>query len=122
MSRQGVQYAGEVEFLEVMITSPDGQSVRLDANSDITITEINVFEDMFRHSLTGNLLITDTKEFINKFPIVGQERLTMKIKTPSPEIKKEDIFEGEIFDFIERRFVINKVQSRDAIATGAQFY
>ena len=122
MSRQGVQYAGEVEFLEVMITSPDGQSVRLDANSDVTITEINVFEDMFRHSLTGNLLITDTKEFINKFPIVGQERLTMKIKTPSPEIKKEDILEGEIFDFIERRFVINKVQSRDAIATGAQFY
>ena len=41
MSRQGVQYAGEVEFLEVMITSPDGQSVRLDANSDVTITEIN---------------------------------------------------------------------------------
>ena len=41
---------------------------------------------MFRHSITGNLLITDTKEFINKFPIVGQERLTMKIKTPSPEI------------------------------------
>ena len=122
MSRQGVQYAGEVEFLEVMITSPDGQSVRLDANSDVTITEINVFEDMFRHSITGNLLITDTKEFINKFPIVGQERLTMKIKTPSPEIKKEDIFEGEIFDFIERRFVINKVQSRDGIATGAQFY
>jgi len=122
MSRQGVQYAGEVEFLEVMITSPDGQSVRLDANNDVTITEINVFEDMFRHSLTGNLLITDTKEFINKFPIVGQERLTMKIKTPSPEIKKEDIFEGEIFDFIERRFVINKVQSRDGIATGAQFY
>ena len=122
MSRQGVQYAGEVEFLEVMITSPDGQSVRLDANSDVTITEINVFEDMFRHSLTGNILITDTKEFINKFPIVGQERLTMKIKTPSPEIKKEDIFEGEIFDFIERRFVINKVQSRDGIATGAQFY
>ena len=122
MSRQGVQYAGEVEFLEVMITSPDGQSVRLDANNDVTITEINVFEDMFRHSLTGNLLITDTKEFINKFPIVGQERLTMKIKTPSPEIKKEDILEGEIFDFIERRFVINKVQSRDAIATGAQFY
>tara|TARA_Y100001970_G_scaffold275299_1_gene376350 strand:- start:19 stop:2001 length:1983 start_codon:yes stop_codon:yes gene_type:complete len=122
MSRQGVQYAGEVEFLEVMITSPDGQSVRLDANNDVTITEINVFEDMFRHSLTGNLLITDTKEFINKFPIVGQERLTMKIKTPSPEIKKEDIFEGEIFDFIERRFVINKVQSRDGIASGAQFY
>ena len=122
MSRQGVQYAGEVEFLEVMITSPDGQSVRLDANNDVTITEINVFEDMFRHSLTGNILITDTKEFINKFPIVGQERLTMKIKTPSPEIKKEDIFEGEIFDFIERRFVINKVQSRDGIATGAQFY
>ena len=44
---------------------------------------------IFSHSITGNLLITDTKEFINKFPIVGQERLTMKIKTPSPEIKKK---------------------------------
>ncbi len=122
MSRQGVQYAGEVEFLEVMITSPDGQSVRLDANNDITITEINVFEDMFRHALTGSLIITDTKEMINKFPIVGQERLTMKIKTPSPELKKEDLFEGEIFNFLQRRFVINKVQSRDAIASGAQVY
>ena len=122
MSGDGAQYAGEVEFLEVMITSPDGNTTRLDANNDITITEINVFEDMFRHAITGNILITDTKEFINKFPIVGQERLTMKIKTPSPNIKKEDLFEGEVLNFIERRFVINKVQSRDGIATGAQFY
>ena len=122
MSGDGAQYAGEVEFLEVMITSPDGNTTRLDANNDITITEINVFEDMFRHAITGNILITDTKEFINKFPIVGQERLTMKIKTPSPNIKKEDLFEGEVLNFIERRFVINKVQSRDAISSGAQFY
>ena len=60
----------------------------------MTITEINVFEDMFCH-FTGNLLITDTKEFI-MFP--RSRETTKKIKT-SPEIKKEDIFEGEIFDF-----------------------
>ena len=92
MSRQGVQYAGEVEFLEVMITSPDGQSVRLDANSDVTITEINVFEDLFRHSLTGNLLITDTKEFINKFPIVGQERLTILKPSLQEKHQKESLW------------------------------
>ena len=104
-TRQGVQFAGEVEFLEVMLTSPDGNSTRLDLNNDIVITEINIFEDLFRHAITGNILITDTKEFINKFPIVGQERLTMKVKTPSPKIKKEDILEGEVLDFTQRRFV-----------------
>ena len=122
MSREGIQYAGEVEFQEVMLTSPDGNTVRLDLNNDITITEINVFEDLFRHAITGNIVITDTKEFINKFPIVGQERLTIKIKTPSVDFKKEDLFEGEIFEFLERRFVVNKVQSRDGIASGAQVY
>ena len=122
MSREGIQYAGEVEFQEVMLTSPDGNTVRLDLNNDITITEINVFEDLFRHAITGNIVITDTKEFINKFPIVGQERLTIKIKTPSEDFKKEDLFEGEIFEFLERRFVVNKVQSRDGIASGAQVY
>ena len=91
MSREGIQYAGEVEFQEVMLTSPDGNTVRLDLNNDITITEINVFEDLFRHAITGNIVITDTKEFINKFPIVGQERLTIKIKTPSVDFKKEDL-------------------------------
>ena len=121
-TRQGVQFAGEVEFLEVMLTSPDGNSTRLDLNNDIVITEINIFEDLFRHAITGNILITDTKEFINKFPIVGQERLTMKVKTPSPKIKKEDILEGEVLDFTQRRFVVNKVQSRDAISSGAQFF
>ena len=38
MSGDGAQYAGEVEFLEVMITSPDGNTTRLDANNDIVIT------------------------------------------------------------------------------------
>ena len=67
MSRQGVQYAGEVEFLEVMITSPDGQSVRLDANSDVTITEINVFEDMFRHAITGIFLSQTLRNLLISF-------------------------------------------------------
>ena len=47
------------------------------------MNEINIFEDMFKSSITGSIIITDTNDIVNKVPIVGQEYLTLKYKTPT---------------------------------------
>ena len=116
--RQGVSYAGDFEVVHAMISSKNGQ-VRADLLTDVQITELNIFENMFRSAVTGSILITDTREVITKFPFMGQEILTLKVVTPSPLLKSNKL---DVFDFTETRFVINKVAVRTQIGSGAQLY
>ena len=93
--------------------------MRADLLTDVQITELNIFENMFRSAVTGSILITDTREVITKFPFMGQEILTLKVVTPSPLLKSNKL---DVFDFTETRFVINKVAVRTQIGFGAQLY
>ena len=94
---QGVQYAGEFIIEEAVLISPNG--LKTDILTDLALIEINIFEDIFRSSITGNILVGDTRNIISKLPIMGQEKLSLKIATPSLT-SKEDIF----FDLITRLF------------------
>ena len=117
MVRQGVSYAGEFELVHAMISSKDGK-VRADLLQDVQITELNIFENMYRSAITGSIIITDMREIITKFPFIGQEIFTLKIKTPSPLIKEKI----DIIDFTETRFIISNIALRGQIGSGAQVY
>ena len=41
--------------------------------------EINIFEDIWKNFITGNILIKDANNLFRNFPIIGQEYLRMKI-------------------------------------------
>ena len=45
MSKDGVQYAGEYQLLELRIMSPNGKLT--DLKTDMQIVEINLFESIF---------------------------------------------------------------------------
>ena len=120
----GVQISGEIQWIEGIITSPDGSTVA-DLREDVLLTEVVLFEHIFRSSISGTLVITDTMEILSKFPFMGQEILTLRFKTPSPQMNELNIARdniGDFLDFTTMRFIINKVPIRGAISNGAQTY
>ena len=111
---RGMQYEGEFEIKQAQIFSPDGEAT--DLLTDFQLIEINLFEDMFKSAITGNAIVIDTRDIISKIPLIGQERLSLKIATPSLT-KKEDII-----DFTENHFFVHKIAGRQEVSSGGQTY
>ena len=104
------QYAGEIHLEHLRLFSSEG--VRVDLSS--IVVEINLFEDIFSTSFTGNIIIVDTLNIIEKLPILGQEYIELKCSTPQTNPKKESV--------IEKRFVLHSIVARETISSGAQSY
>ena len=104
------QYAGEINLEYLRIFSSEG--VRADLSS--IVVEINLFEDIFSSAFTGNIIIVDTLNLIEKLPILGQEYIELKCSTPQENPTKESV--------IEKRFILHSIVARDNISTGAQSY
>ena len=114
MSRDVIQFTGEFRLEEALVTSPTGQVT--DLMTDLQIVEINLFESLIRNTISGSIIVVDTRNVVVKLPIVGQEDLSLKIVTPSLK-KKEDIL-----DFTENTFFIHKIAKREEVSVGAQTY
>ena len=96
----GVQYAGEYKLETCELISSAG------VVTDISgiIVEVNLFEDMFKPTLTGSILISDTNNLVDNMPIIGQEYISLKIITPG-------LTETEI-DFTENIFCVYELGGR----------
>ena len=111
---EGMQYAGEFQIKLAEVYSPNGEITNL--LTDVQLIEINMFEDMFKSSITGSIIVIDTRNIIETIPLIGQERLALKIVTPSLSAKKD------IIDFSENHFFIYKITSRTELNAGSQTY
>lgn len=76
---EGLQTAGDITIDELVLIRSDG------AEMDIRtlLGEFNLFEDMFKNGLYGNILLLDAGNFVSKFPIVGNEYIRVLMKTPT---------------------------------------
>jgi len=74
---------GGAEVLEItlksFLTGPDGTGVVVDLK-DI-YSEINIYEDLFNNTITGNIILIDSLNLLNKIPIIAQESITIRFKT-----------------------------------------
>ena len=114
MSRDAVQFAGEFGIEELKIASPSGGVA--DLLTDVLVIEINIFEDIFKSTISGTITMSDIRDVITLLPIQGQEELYMKLKTPSLTAKEDMI------DFTANPFIIHKVNMRREVSTGGQIY
>ena len=78
-SNDSLQKAGDVSIKSLKLLSATGALIDLD---DFFI-ELNLYEDMFAGSLYGDIVISDSRNLIEKLPITGEEFLVFKIITPS---------------------------------------
>ena len=83
---EGLQYAGEFQIKLAEIFSPNGEITNL--LTDFQLVEINIFEDIFKSSITGNVIVADTRNIIETIPKMK------KIKA----ILLKDIFKLDFFD------------------------
>ena len=110
----GLQYAGDFKIEKAQLISPSGSRTNL--LTDVHIVEINMFEDIFKNSIVGSIILADTKNVITQLPMMGQEFLRLKIATPTLTSKKN------IIDFSETSFAVQKINLRKEINIGGQVY
>jgi hypothetical protein len=79
IGEQGLQRAGEVRIEQLKLINASDEVIDLSE----FIVELNLYEDLFKNYLHGNLVLTDSRNIIDKYNIHGEEFLNIKLRTPS---------------------------------------
>ena len=98
---QGVQYAGEFDALELTLHSSSGVVVDLSKSA----MEVNLFEDVFKNSMSGSIITYDTENLIMNMPVIGQEFVTLRLKTPTLQDNQRESVDFTDHSFCAYRFI-----------------
>ena len=63
--------------------------------------ELNLFEDIYSDSVSGNILVVDTSNIISNYPVRGTEFLKIRIMSDVTSVIVDKIF--RIYEISERR-------------------
>jgi hypothetical protein len=74
-----IQYAGDYILADCKIVTQSG--LELDLKEQVA--SVNIYEDVFSNAISGDISILDTNNLLSVGPIVGQEKLLLKLATPS---------------------------------------
>ena len=104
------EYAGQFEVDKVKLFASSGTVV------DITklVTALNLYEDLYKACITGDITIVDTNNVIMEAPIIGQEFLGFKITTPG--------IDEFALDYSTHVFTVTKINSRVPARPGVMVY
>ena len=112
---------------DVMLEKCEIESITGDRFNIIDIlSEINIYEDLFSNGVTGDVFIVDSVNLINMAPIIGQEIIRIKFKTPvidpdpireltfhiykiSKRMKKNDRTQGYVLHFASPATIRNQL-------------
>jgi hypothetical protein len=80
MTTNSVSIAGELKLNKLYIVRGDEK-----AKIDITamMLEIDLYEDIFSHTLSGSISLTENFNLIHDLPIIGEEIVEIEFLTPS---------------------------------------
>lgn len=104
-----VQSPGSVEVVDVLLSKPSGAGKQIGLK--LFVVEINLFEDILRNGMYGNIMIADAANISGLFPITGAETLKLTFKTPGMD---NDLITGE--------FQIYSVSDKITVKDGLQAY
>jgi hypothetical protein len=79
IGEQGLQRAGEVRIEQLKLINSSDEVIDLSE----FVVELNLYEDLFKNYLHGNLVLTDSRNLIDKYNIHGEEFLNVKLRTPT---------------------------------------
>lgn len=75
----GLQTAGDVSIGEITLVGANGRYISL---QDYFV-EFNLYESIYNNSLSGDIVISDSRNLITYLPIAGDELLIVSFETPS---------------------------------------
>jgi len=109
-SSETISEAGDFKVDAVSITTSTGLVVDLLGS----VMHITFFESIENAFVTGNILITDHVNLVTIGPIIGQEFIKLKLRTPGMSGK------NGVIDFSENVLVVTSMKTRDNIGNGQQ--
>ena len=111
VARGDLQFAGEFIIDECRIVTTTGKEFDIKA----IIEEVSIFENIYTAGISGNILIKDTTNIVMNFPIIGEERLALKILTPQSKPEPETTI-----DYTLSPLIIYKINLQEGEGEGAQ--
>ena len=93
-----LQYPGQFEIEQILLITSKNEEVDLSAS----VVALTLYEDIFSLTVTGELLIQDSVNLASTGPIIGQEYLKLKLRTPTFQDK------SAIIDFSEKSLISMK--------------
>ena len=109
-SSDEISRAGDFKVDAVSITTSTGLVVDLLG----AMMHITFFESIENSAVSGDMLIADSVNLVATGPIIGQEFIKLKLKTPG--MKGED----GIIDFTKNVLVVTSMKTRENIGNGQQ--
>ena len=109
-----LNYAGEYIIEKCSISATSGRTI------DVTnlMSSINIFEDILKSSVTGDISLVDTNNLLTSLPIIGQEKLLLKLSTPQTTVADRN----RSIDFTEYPLYIYKVDAATRVNEGTDAY
>jgi hypothetical protein len=112
MSAEGAYTAGDFIVDKLLLVTTSGMEIDL-IKSYMGIT---LYEDIFSMTITGKISIMDAANIASHGPLLGQEYLHLKIRTPNFTEK------SDIIDFSKNAFLVYSISKRQNIGNGIQGY
>ena len=113
---QTPEFAGDYILNEVIIINHVGQKV----NVKNIMTELNIYESIFKNAVTGSIVLSDATNQIARMEIQGLERLSFHLKTPGVSYGREDVVDAT--EETGEPFHIYKITDRKQVTPGLMIY
>ena len=108
---EGLQHAGQYIIEDLRLVTTTG----LEINLITSVLGITIFEDISSMTVTGTIAIMDSVNLASHGPLLGQEYLHLKIRTPF--VNKD---ESATIDFSKNAFLVHSISKRQKLTGGVQ--
>ena len=107
MAKSDLQFAGEFLVEECKLLTTKGLELDITA----LVENINIYEDIFSMTVSGDILFKDTNNLVLNAPIIGEEKLLLKIQTPqkSPKLHNDD--DTTVIDYVTTPLQVYKINT-----------
>lgn len=97
-----LESSGSVDIKELVLISSDMKAI------DVLdyLSEINLFEDIYKPTMHGSMLFIDSRNLFKEFNIVGEEYLYINFVTPQSKVNIEKLF--RIYGVKDRQLLNDK--------------
>jgi len=110
---EGLQHAGEFKIERCELITSSGMLINLKTS----IIGLTLFEDISSLTVSGSIVVSDSVNMVSHGPIIGQEYLYLKIKTPGFTAAGEGVI-----DFSENVFLVHSLAAREKVKNHIQIY
>lgn len=104
-----IRFAGDININGAVIYGTKGNPI--DVRN--LILQIQIFEDIFSPFISGNVVLKDSVDLTNFFPLIGEEKFALDVQTPSFDAPDQRI---------KDEFYIYKISERSDINDTAMGY